>query len=133
MKEALSSSETSVLTRATWRTSQKTTFFIVTAVKTSNLTQITLMNKHRNTHTYTEHGSSVDHQTIPLIFVIQKKAFSDITVSHLELTVALFSFPVANDKGVATTLDTGCPQQRHGMGSQDHSPFTGFTLISSGF
>jgi hypothetical protein len=34
MKEALISSETSVLTRAT----QKTQFFIVTAVKTSNLT-----------------------------------------------------------------------------------------------
>jgi hypothetical protein len=38
MKEALSSSETSVLTRATRRTSQKTPFFIVTAVETSNLT-----------------------------------------------------------------------------------------------
>jgi hypothetical protein len=38
MKEALSSSETSVLTRATRLTSQKTPFFIVTAVKTSNLT-----------------------------------------------------------------------------------------------
>jgi hypothetical protein len=36
--EALCSSETSVLTRATWRISQKTAFFIVTAVKTSNLT-----------------------------------------------------------------------------------------------
>jgi hypothetical protein len=38
MMEALSSSETSVLTRATGITSQKTAFFIVTAVKTSNLT-----------------------------------------------------------------------------------------------
>jgi hypothetical protein len=37
MKEALSSSETSGLTRATGVTSQKTPFFIVTAVKTSNL------------------------------------------------------------------------------------------------
>jgi hypothetical protein len=37
MKEALSTSETSVLTRATRRT-QKTPFFIVTAVKISNLT-----------------------------------------------------------------------------------------------
>jgi hypothetical protein len=36
--EALSSSETSVLTRAHGVTSQKMTFFIVTAVKTSNLT-----------------------------------------------------------------------------------------------
>jgi hypothetical protein len=36
--ESLSSSETSVLTRATGVTSQKTPFFIVTAVKTSNLT-----------------------------------------------------------------------------------------------
>jgi hypothetical protein len=36
--EALSSSETSVLTRATRRTSQKTPLFIVTAVKTSNFT-----------------------------------------------------------------------------------------------
>jgi hypothetical protein len=38
MKEALSSSEMSVLTRATGVTSQKTPFFIVTAVKTPNLT-----------------------------------------------------------------------------------------------
>jgi hypothetical protein len=37
MKEALGSSEMSVLTRAT---SQKTPFFIVTAVKTSNLTTL---------------------------------------------------------------------------------------------
>jgi hypothetical protein len=37
-KEALSSSETSVLTRAIRVTSQKTTFFIVTAVKTSDVT-----------------------------------------------------------------------------------------------
>jgi hypothetical protein len=39
MKEALCSSETSVLTRAYGITSQKTPFFIVTAVKTSNLTK----------------------------------------------------------------------------------------------
>jgi hypothetical protein len=38
MKEALSSSETSVITKPHDVTSQKTTFFIVTAVKTSNLT-----------------------------------------------------------------------------------------------
>jgi hypothetical protein len=38
MKEAPGSSETSVLTRATGVTTQKTPFFIVTAVKTSNLT-----------------------------------------------------------------------------------------------
>jgi hypothetical protein len=37
---ALSSSETSVLTRAHSLTSQKTPFFIVTAVKTSNLTNL---------------------------------------------------------------------------------------------
>jgi hypothetical protein len=37
MKEALGSSETSVLTRTTRDTSQMTTFLIVTAVKTSNL------------------------------------------------------------------------------------------------
>jgi hypothetical protein len=37
MREALCSSETSVITRATL-TSQETAFFIVTAVKTSNLT-----------------------------------------------------------------------------------------------
>jgi hypothetical protein len=36
--EALNSSETSVLTRATGVTSQKAPFFIVTAVKTSNPT-----------------------------------------------------------------------------------------------
>jgi hypothetical protein len=38
MKEALSSSEPSVLTTAHGVTSQKTSFFIVTAVKTSYLT-----------------------------------------------------------------------------------------------
>jgi hypothetical protein len=38
MKEALSSFKTSVLTRAHGVTSQKTPFFIVTTVKTSNLT-----------------------------------------------------------------------------------------------
>jgi hypothetical protein len=36
--EAVGSSETSVLTRATGVKTQKTAFFIVTAVKTSNLT-----------------------------------------------------------------------------------------------
>jgi hypothetical protein len=36
VKEALSSSETSILTRAIQRNIQKTPFFIVTAVKTSN-------------------------------------------------------------------------------------------------
>jgi hypothetical protein len=43
MKEALSSSETSILTRATGVTSQKTQFFIVTAVKSSNLTQCNVL------------------------------------------------------------------------------------------
>jgi hypothetical protein len=37
MMEALRSSETSVLTRTTWLDIPKTGFFIVTAVKTSNL------------------------------------------------------------------------------------------------
>jgi hypothetical protein len=40
MKEALRSSETSILTRAIRRTSQKTEFFIVIDVKTSNLTHL---------------------------------------------------------------------------------------------
>jgi hypothetical protein len=39
MKEALRSSETSVVTRSHGVTSQKTPFYIVTAVKTSNLTR----------------------------------------------------------------------------------------------
>jgi hypothetical protein len=37
MVEALSSSETSVLTGTTWRNIPEDAFFIVTAVKTSNL------------------------------------------------------------------------------------------------
>jgi hypothetical protein len=41
MKEALSSSETWVLIRATRRNIQKTPFLIVTAVKTSNITEHT--------------------------------------------------------------------------------------------
>jgi hypothetical protein len=40
MKEALTSSETSVLTEPQGVTSQKTPFFIVTVVKTSNLTKL---------------------------------------------------------------------------------------------
>jgi hypothetical protein len=40
MKEALSSSETLVLKEPHDVTSQKTPFFIITAVKTSNLTQV---------------------------------------------------------------------------------------------
>jgi hypothetical protein len=40
MKEALSSSETSIHTKPHGVTSQKTSFFIVTAVKTSNLTRL---------------------------------------------------------------------------------------------
>jgi hypothetical protein len=40
MKEAPGSSETSVLTEPFGVTSQKTPFFIVTAVKTSNLTTL---------------------------------------------------------------------------------------------
>jgi hypothetical protein len=43
MMEALSSSETSVLTRPHGVTSQKTPFFIVAAVKTSNLTRLNVL------------------------------------------------------------------------------------------
>jgi hypothetical protein len=40
MKEALCSSKSAVMKRADDVTSQKTAFFIVTAVKTSNLTTV---------------------------------------------------------------------------------------------
>jgi hypothetical protein len=42
MIEELISSETSVLTRATGVTSKKTPFFVVTAVKTSDLTHLSI-------------------------------------------------------------------------------------------
>jgi hypothetical protein len=45
MKEVLSSSETFVLSEPHGITSQKMTFFIVTAVKTSNLTQTFIFQK----------------------------------------------------------------------------------------
>jgi hypothetical protein len=48
MMEAIRSSETSVLTRAIL-TSKKTAFFIVTAVKTSNLTRDLRFPTDRNT------------------------------------------------------------------------------------
>jgi hypothetical protein len=44
-----------------------------------------------------------------LIFFIQRKAFNHITVSHFR-EVALFTFPVLNDKGVASSLHTGRPE-----------------------
>jgi hypothetical protein len=55
MKEALGSSETSVLQEPHGVTSQKTIFFIVTAVKTSNLTFAVFMacfNIEENVNTY---------------------------------------------------------------------------------
>lgn len=79
----------------------------------------------KHTNTWREHASLVRHQTLPLIFVIQKKAFSNITVSHFGVTAALFSFPAANDKGVASSLDTGCPQRqnRSGLAHSQASPY----------
>jgi hypothetical protein len=52
MKEMLCSSETLLLTRVIWHKSQKTAFFLVTAVKTSNLNidliaKCSLLNLHR--------------------------------------------------------------------------------------
>jgi hypothetical protein len=43
--EAIGPSETTVDTRTTGATSQKTAFFIVTAVKTSNLNNLNIVNK----------------------------------------------------------------------------------------
>jgi hypothetical protein len=51
-KEALSSSETSVLTRATGLTSQKTPFFIVTAVKPQILHELSSKRRANPSHYY---------------------------------------------------------------------------------
>jgi hypothetical protein len=55
MMETLSSSETSGLARATGITSQKTAFFTVIAVKTSNLTQRKVHQPSASTHRRDKH------------------------------------------------------------------------------
>jgi len=52
------------------------------------------------------------HTQSPLTFVIQKKAFNNITVSLVRVA-ALFTFPVVNDKGVASSLNAGCPEHQN--------------------
>jgi hypothetical protein len=55
MMQAIRSSETSVLTRVTKLTSQKTAFLIVTAVKTSNLTRKTCRDSRYPVEIRTKH------------------------------------------------------------------------------
>jgi hypothetical protein len=43
------------------------------------------------------------------MFFIQRKAFNYITVSYHRVAT-LLAFPVLNDKGVASTVHTGCPE-----------------------
>jgi hypothetical protein len=79
MKEALSSSETSVLTRGA--TSQKTPFFIVTAVKSSNLTTIKLVLNLRDSWKCARLRSS----GAPNIFLDGKYALVGLQSSTLEV------------------------------------------------
>jgi hypothetical protein len=49
------------------------------------------------------------------MFFIQRKAFNYITVSYFR-EGTLFAFPVLNDKGVASRVYTGCPENPNQIG-----------------
>jgi len=55
------------------------------------------------------------HQKLYPMSFIQRKAFNYITVSYFREATS-FAFPVLNDKGVACSFHTGCPENPNQVG-----------------
>ena len=70
------------------------------------------------------------HQMLFPVFFVQRKAFSYITVSYFR-EATLFAFPVLNDKGVASSVHTGCPENPNQVGRKLHWTHSDSLLTSA--
>jgi len=68
-----------------------------------------------NTHRVNRTCNLFVHQMLYPKFFKQRKAFNYITVSYFR-EVTLSAFPVLNDKGVASSVHTGCPENPNQRG-----------------